>query len=210
MKIDTEPREDHQVKVTVEVEADLLEEAKRNAARKLSRRVKIPGFRPGKAPYQVVLRQFGEAAIMEDAIELLIEEVYPKVIEEASIKPYGPGSLENIVSTEPPVLEFVIPLDAEVKLGDYTNIQKPYEPEEVSEEQIDEVIKNLQDRQAILEPVERSAEEGDVVTLSISGERKLTEADEDPVLVADYEKQVLVLPEGEEDDKEWPYPGFLT
>lgn len=207
MKIETEPRDDHQVKLTVEVEADLLEEAKRNAARKLSRRVKIPGFRPGKAPYQVVLRQYGEAAIMEDAIELLIEQVYPKMIEEAQIKPYGPGKLDNIVSTEPPVFEFVVPLDAEVKLGDYTSIKRPYEPKEVSEQDVDEVIENLQDRQAILEPVERPVEEGDVVTLTISGEKKNVEAGEDPTILADLERQVLVLPENEQDE-EWPFPGF--
>jgi trigger factor len=208
LKIETEPRDDHQVKLTVEVDKDLLEEAKRNAARKLSRRVKIPGFRPGKAPYQVVLRQFGEAAILEDAIEILVDEVYPKVIEQAEIKPYGPGRLENIASTEPPILEFVVPLDAEVKLGDYASIQKTYQPDEVSDQDIEDAINNLQDHHAILEPVERPVEEGDIVTVTISGERKITEAGEEPILVENYEKQVLVHPEGEENEKEWPYPGF--
>lgn len=208
MKIESEPRDDHQIKLTVEVEPDVFEDAKRKAARKLSRRVKIPGFRPGKAPYQVVLRQFGESAIIEDAIENLVEDIYPKVIEEAEIKPYGPGSLENIASMDPPVLEFVVPLDAEVTLGDYHSITKAYEPDEVSEKDIDDVIKDLRERQAILEPVERPVEEGDVVTISISGERTQVEDDQSPTLVQEQELPILVLSEEEDKDQEWPYPGF--
>lgn len=208
MKIETESRDDHQVKLTVEVEPDVFEEAKRKAARKLSRRAKIPGFRPGKAPYQVVLRQFGESAIIEDAIEFLVEDIYPKVIDEAGIKPYGPGTLDNIAQMDPPVLEFVVPLDAVVTLGDYHSIEKPYEPEEVSDQDVEDVIKDLQDRQAILEPVERPVEEGDVVTVTISGNRVEVDEDEDPSLVSDRETQILVLPEGEDKEHEWPYPGF--
>ena len=208
MKIETETRDDHQVKITVEVEPDIFEEAKRKAARKLSRRVKIPGFRPGKAPYQVVLRQFGEPAIIEDAIEFLVEDIYPKVIEEFEIKPYGPGMLDNVASMDPPVLEFVVPLDAEVTLGDYKSIEKTYEPDEVSDQDVEDVIKDLQDRQAILEPVERPVEEGDVVTVSISGERKDIEDDQNPTLVKDRETPVLVLSEDSKNEQEWPYPGF--
>ncbi len=208
MKIETEPRDDHQVKLTVEVEPDVFEQAKRKAARALSRRAKIPGFRPGKAPYQVVLRQFGESAIIEDAIEFLVEDIYPKVIKESEIKPYGPGTLDNIANMDPPVLEFVVPLDAEVTLGDYHSITKAYEPDEVSDQDVEDVIKDLQDRQAILEPVERPAEEGDVVTVTISGERKDAADDQDSTLVQDRETQILVLSEDEDNEHEWPYPGF--
>ena len=60
MKIETQIQEDHQAKLIVEVEAEMLEGAKRKAARKLANRIKIPGFRPGKAPYPVILKQVGE------------------------------------------------------------------------------------------------------------------------------------------------------
>ena len=59
MKIEREFLEDHQVKITVEVDDEVMEGAKRRAARKIAKRVKIPGFRPGKAPYQVIVRQVG-------------------------------------------------------------------------------------------------------------------------------------------------------
>ena len=57
LKIETQLQEDHQVKLVVEVETDAMESMKRRAARKIARRVKIPGFRPGKAPYPVIVRQ---------------------------------------------------------------------------------------------------------------------------------------------------------
>ena len=86
MKIDTQIREDHQAKLTVEIDADQLEEMKRRAAGKIARKIKIPGFRPGKAPYPVILRQVGEPAILEEAIELLVETQYSKIIEEQMLE----------------------------------------------------------------------------------------------------------------------------
>ena len=59
LKIEKEFLDDHQVKLIVEFEPDPLEKAKRQAARKLAQRTKIPGFRPGKAPYGVILKHFG-------------------------------------------------------------------------------------------------------------------------------------------------------
>ena len=172
MKIETQFLEDHQAKLIVEVEPEQMEEMKRRAALKLSRRVKIPGFRPGKAPYPVIVRTIGDATIAEEALELLVEDIYPKVIKEAEIEPYGPGKLEKVASMEPLTLEFVIPLDAKVTLGDYRSMRKSYEPKPVTDQDVEDAIKELQERQALVEPVERAAEEGDVVTVRLSGERK--------------------------------------
>ena len=210
MKIETQPMEDHQVKLTVDVEPESLEDAKRRAARHLSKHTKIPGFRPGKAPYPVIVRQIGEGAILEEAIEILVKDIYPKVIEESGVKPYGPGTLENIVSTEPPVLEFVVPLEAEVTLGDYRSIQKPYEPKEVTDEDVNAVLDNLRDRQAIVEPVDRPAQVDDVVTVRLSAERTHPQEGEDAALIRERSYPVTVKAEGELDDNEWPFPGFSS
>lgn len=213
MKIESQPLEDHQVKLTVEVEPETFESAKRRAARQASKRTKIPGFRPGKAPYQVVVRQVGEATIIEEALELLVKDIYPKVIDEAEINPYGPGQLENVESMDPLVLEFVVPLEAEVELGDYSSISQPYEPKEVTEKEVDDVLNDLRERQAVLEPVERPAEEGDKVFVRLSGIRKNVEEGENPTLVSERSMSVLIKPEEtdsseEGDSQEWPFPGF--
>jgi trigger factor len=66
LKIETENLEDHQVKLTVEIETDQFEASKRKAAKKIAKRVKIPGFRPGKAPYQVIQRDLGKRYLSPD------------------------------------------------------------------------------------------------------------------------------------------------
>ena len=203
MKIETQFLEDHQAKLTVEVEPDQMQEMKRRAANKLSRRVKIPGFRPGKAPYPVIQRTVGEAVIVEEALDLLVEDIYPKVIKEAKIEPYGPGKLESVASMEPVTLVFVIPLDAEVTLGDYRSMRKPYEPKPVTDQDVADAIKELQERQALVEPVERAAQEGDVVTIRLSGERK--DDEENKVLLSERSVPVIIR---SADKDEWLFAGF--
>ena len=83
MKFEKTIQDDHQAQVIVEVEPDRLEAARHRAARKLAERGKIPGFRPGKAPYEVILRYYGDAAIYEQAVDLLVDEVYPVMLKEA-------------------------------------------------------------------------------------------------------------------------------
>ncbi len=208
MKIDTQYLEDHQVKLTVEIDAQPLEDAKHRAARAIAKRVKIPGFRPGKAPYNIVERTVGEAAILEDALDILIKDLYPKVIEEAGVKPYGPGQLENMPSLDPPTFEFVVPLDAELTLGDYKAIRILYELGSIPESEVDRVIHDLRDRQAILEPADRPAQEGDQVFIRLSGKRKQIEEGKDPNLVKDRSYTVVIESEDADTSQEWPFPGF--
>lgn len=214
MKVDAHTLDDHQVKLTVELDNDTFDNAKRRAARKLARRTKIPGFRPGKAPYQIIVRHLGEGPIIEEAIEITVEDIYPKVIEEAEIEPYGPGKLEDIPELDPPTFEFIIPLRATVELGDYHSIRIPYELPEVTDEDVDNVVQNLRDQQAVIEPVERIAEEGDVVNIRLSGKRTDASEDdqdsrlEDSLFLEDRPTQVLIESEGESDSEEWPFPGF--
>jgi trigger factor len=208
LKIETETLENHQVKLVVEADPDQLEGAKRKAARQIAKRIKIPGFRPGKAPYNVIERQVGEAAILEDAIEQLAQDLYPQALDEADIKPYGPGTLEGIPSTEPPKFEFVVPLQAEVELGDYKSIRIPYEPDEVSQDEIESTLKNIQEQQAVVEQVERSAEEGDLVRIVLSAERLDIEDDQDSALIRERSLPVIVEAVDEDATNEWPFPGF--
>ncbi len=197
MKIDALRREDHQVLLTVEVESALLEDAKQRAARHLSKHTKIPGFRPGKAPYALVQRVVGDEAILEEAVELLVNDVYPGALDEAKIEPYGPGSLEKIKSTNPPVFEFLIPLKAEVELGDYRSIRQPYELKEVTDEDVDNVVSGLLEQQAVIEPVDRPAQEGDLVYAQLSGRRLDPPEGEDETFIKERSVPINVLKDGE-------------
>ena len=206
MKIETSHLEDHQVKLTVEVESSSLENTKYKAARKIARQIKIPGFRPGKAPFSVVVRQVGEALVLEEAIELLVEEIYPEVIKTAEIEPYGPGSLEKIISTDPPKFEFLVPLKATVELGDYKAVRESYEPEGINEEDVEEIIENLRTQNAVVEPVERAAQQDDWVRVLVHA-HIVGEADTEP-LIRERPLSVLIKNEDAEVADEWPFPGF--
>ena len=215
MKIEREFLENHQVKINVEVDDEVMEGAKRRAARKIAKRVKIPGFRPGKAPYQVIVRQVGEAAIVEEAVDQVIEDVYPQAIEEAEIDPYGPGTLENVASLDPPTFEIIVPLKPEVILGNYGDIRRPYELPVVTNKDVDDVIDNIRESRAIIKTVERPAEEGDIVTIQLSAEQLDGKENQDNVILSERTIPFIIRTDAEttDDDNdagddEWPYSGF--
>lgn len=209
MKIDQKALDDHQVKLTVEVEAEALTVARRKAAKKIAGRVKIPGFRPGKAPYSVIEKQVGPEAIQEEAIDIVLDEVYPKVLDESGISPYGPGTLEKVTDDkEPHVYEFRVPLSPEVTLGDYKKIRVAMKKKKVAKKDIEGVIDNLREQQAVLEAVERPAEEGDMVTIEMSANRAKADEKGKTELLSQRRYPVVVEKAETDSTKEWPFPGF--
>jgi trigger factor len=207
LKIEKELLEDHQAKLHVEFETEQFESAKRRAARKIAKKVKIPGFRPGKAPYNVILRQVGEGAVVEEAMEIFIDDVYPKVIEEAEVDPYGPGSLENVETLEPPTFDFLVPLAPTVELGDYKSLEIAYEAPEVGEEEIDAQLDELRQQQALTETSEEPANEGDRVFYRISADHAVVEEGQETNLIPERFNSSIIEPE-DEDPSLWPFPGF--
>jgi trigger factor len=208
LNIEQQALKDHQVKLTVEIEPSRLEEAKHRAARNISQQKKIAGFRPGKAPYPIVLRNFGEEAILEEAMDILVKDIYPKVIEESKIKPYGPGTLENMPKLDPPTFEFVVPLEPEVTLGDYKKIRIPYKLKAITKKDINKVLDDLRERQVVLEPSDQPAKEGDQVYIKLTITRVNPDEGEIPTLVNDRRMPVVVSAAKEDNKDEWPFPGF--
>jgi trigger factor len=208
LNIEQQPLENHQVKLTVQIEPSKLEEAKHRAARLISQQKKIPGFRPGKAPYPIIVRTVGEEAILEEALDLLVKDIYPKVIEEAKIKPYGPGSLENMPKLDPPTFEFIVPLEPEVILGDYKKIRIPYKLKAITKKDINKVLEDLRDRQVVLEPSDLAAKEGDQVYIKLSIKKINPGEGEIASLVNDRRMPVVITPANIENKAEWPFMGF--
>ncbi|MCD4752716.1 MAG: trigger factor [Anaerolineaceae bacterium] len=210
MKIETQLKEKHRINIVAEVEQDLLERHKRIAVRSISKQTKIPGFRPGKAPYSVLLRHFGEEAIIEEALESLVNEIYPKLIDEADIKPYGPGSLDEIISKQPPKFSFTIPLMPEVDLCVYGDVKIDYAFEEASDDEIQQVLMNLQVQQAVTESVEdRAVETGDMVQLTLSETILNPEEDQTAEISKDRTETIYVNADFDHKDV-MPYQGFMS
>ncbi len=206
MKIETQPREDHQVTLIVELETEQMEGAKHRAARKISERKAIPGFRPGKAPYEVVVRSFGEKVISEEAVDLLLDEVYPKALEDAKLDPAAPGSLEKMEDLDKkPKFTFTVPLAPVTNLGDYRSIRVPYEWKEPGEEKTEEAIAELQRMYAKTESVSRPIEKGDFVMVDVKGVKTKAAKGEAPAI--DRPGLPVFVSEGEKDE-EFPFKGF--
>jgi trigger factor len=203
LKIETQELEDRQVELTVEVPEDRVQAAKRSSAKRLSKDARIPGFRPGKAPYEVIVSKYGEEVIFEEALEILGQEAYRESLEDAELDPYAPGSLEEVVSREPLVLRFTVPLVPEVELGDYREIRIPYEAPDVTDEAVESMMEELRQRQALIEPVERPAEDSDLVVLDVHGELLDEEDDEDVELVNQEGISVLV-----DEETDFPFLGI--
>jgi len=163
LNIQTEHLENHTARLTVEVDEQRLERAMVRAAREIAKKGRIPGFRPGKAPLNVVMNLYGRDYVLSEALEDLGNDIYREALEQAQIDPYAPGSLENI-DQEGRQLTFVVPLRPTVELGDYRAIRETHEVEEVDDQMVSDALENLREEQAELEPVDRPAEMGDRVT----------------------------------------------
>lgn len=160
-----------QLTLTIEVDEDRVRKAMQKKARELSREVHLPGFRPGKAPYDVLVRRIGEDTLRAEAVEDLVQPVFEEALEQEGVDLYAQPSLENI-ELHPVTFKFIVPLSPTVVLGDYRAIRQDVEDVQVTDEALTEALEYVRMRHQVIEPVERAAEAGDVVT--ISGRGKFT------------------------------------
>lgn len=207
MKIETQLQDDHQMKVVAEFEASLFEKYKHKAARKYSERAKVPGFRPGKAPYDVILRLYGEEAILDEAKGLLVDENYPAILDEAKIEPAAPGSLIEISDGDPIKATFMIPLEPTVKLGDYKSLRKKYSVKAVTEKQVDEFIERMRKNYATAEPSDHPAAKDDLVYIKLDAVLTKPVDDEKAEVLKESPLQI-VIGENDPEENDFPYPGF--
>jgi trigger factor len=207
LNIQTDHNDNHTALISVDLDSDEVERKKHQAAKKLARSTRIPGFRPGKAPYHMIVRHLGEGRILEEAVESLIDELYPQVLEESGVKPYGPGKLENIkLEDEPPTAQFLVPLAPEVILGDYQSIRLPFELQEVADDQVETAIKRMRDMYAEVTVVDRPAQEADLVNVILTG--KLPDAENDEQFIDHEPFPVIIDTESDDTSAEWPFRGF--
>jgi len=207
LKIETENRDDHQIKIVAESDEATLETFKVKASRKISNESKIPGFRPGKAPYAVIRRIYGDELIQKQAIEMMIDDIYPKIIEETKVKPYGPGTLEKIESEVPPKFSFLVPLEPEVKIKDFHNIRQEYALPTVTDKEVEDYLERVRKTYATAEPVERPTEKGDLVYLKLKGVGQNPETMQEEELFKETPLQ-LVIGDTTVGENDFPFKDF--
>jgi len=196
LKVETERLENCQVALTIKVDEERTERGLRNAARRISRKVSIPGFRPGKAPYDVVVRHFGKEVLYQEVLDELGNTVYREALEEAGLEPFGQATLSDY-ETEPLVLKMVVPLAPVVELGDYRHMRLEPEEEIVTEQEIGEALRRIQEQNTTWEPVERPAQWGDLAIVDVEGTVK------GKTVVGNKGREMIL-----EADSPYPLPGF--
>jgi len=157
-------RSGYLVKVRVEVPKEKVEERYQALLREVAKRVKIPGFRPGKAPLKVVEARIGREELLSDLKERLVEETYPLAVRELGLLPVAARVVEEELS-EGEGFRYVAEVEnyPEVKLPDWRSFDLQVEPEGVTEEMVDKALEELRHRYAELVPVDREAQEKDHV-----------------------------------------------
>ncbi|MBI5033657.1 MAG: trigger factor [Chloroflexi bacterium] len=168
MKVTTERTPNCSAIVTVEVDEDQVQSAMKQAASRVSKIRPIPGFRPGKAPYERVERAIGKDVLRDEAIDHLAQDVYKQVLKDENIEPYDAGKLE-VAQKEPLVFKFTVPTRPVVTLGDYRSIHMQPNAVEVTDEEINRVIDQAREQQATIAPVTRPVQMGDLVTINLNG-----------------------------------------
>lgn len=168
MKVTTERLPNCEVKLTVEMDAQRVNKAMRQTARRLAGQMKIPGFRPGKAPFKVILSRFGQKALMDEVLDKEGQNWYEEALEQAEIEPFGQAGLE-VASYEPLVLTFTLPMEPAVTLGDYHEIRLDWESPQVTDEEVEHELERLRQEKARLKPVGRPVELEDMVTVDVEG-----------------------------------------
>jgi len=163
MKVNRENLEDCQAVLTIEVEADELDESLEAAYRHLVNRVSIPGFRKGKAPRAILVQHIGRQSLLEEAYEHLIPELYRQAIESEELEPVARPEVE-ITQTEPLVFKAVVPLRPEVKLGDYRGMNlEPAPAVKIGKKEVTAAIEDFRQAKGTWVPVDRPVQLGDLV-----------------------------------------------
>lgn len=156
---------------TVASEAAEFEKAVNKAYLKAKKDIYIPGFRKGKAPRQVIEGMYGKEVFYEEALDELAPEAYESGLKEAELRVVGQPRITNVNVTDEKTAEitFSVTTYPEVSLGEYKGIHAVKLTETVSEEAVDEEIRNIQKRNARMVTVERAAEMGDTVNIDFEG-----------------------------------------
>jgi trigger factor len=174
MQITATPAPRSTVVLEIELPAERLDRAVDEAVRHLSRRTRVPGFRPGKAPRPLLERHLGPGAVLDDAVDHLVQDAYRQALVDQDLLPLTNADVEVVQAEEgkPLVFKATVQVRPEVQLGDYKHFNFSPEIETIDDARVDKVLEELRDQNATLAAVEdRGAKEGDYAVISFVGNR---------------------------------------
>lgn len=171
MKSAVETLSPTRVKLTVEVPFDELKPSMDAAYQRIASQVNIPGFRKGKVPARVIEQRFGREAVLEEAVNDALPRVYDEALKENEIVPVGQPEVDVAEIKDGEPLSFTAEVDVrpEFELPDLASIVVTVDDADPSDDDVQTQVDALRERFANLNPIERAAEDGDVLLVDISG-----------------------------------------
>jgi trigger factor len=148
-----------------------MRDAEDRAFRRLVKKAKLPGFRPGKVPRKIFEQAYGADAITNEAMEDVVPTVYAKAVREHDLEPVDRPKMELLPGdgAMPRRIKAVVDVRPEIALGEYKDMPISMEPVNVTDEDVERALKTLARDRATLVPAEREARLGDVVTVDYEG-----------------------------------------
>ena len=198
MKVTQGEVEERQVTLRIELDDDDLEPYVERGYRQVVGKMRIPGFRPGKAPRQVVEGMMGRESLISESLDFMVADVITKAVEEQEIESVGFPHIEN-VEFDPVVVEAAVALNPVLDLGDYKGIRVEEDSVEVSDEDVEQELEALQKQQSSWEPVERPVAHDDLVTMNVVG------MIDEVQIIDETDSQFMVDP-----SSTLPLPGFAA
>ena len=172
VKTTVEELPESRVRVAAEVTPQEVQRRVNEAAGKLGRDLRMPGFRNGKVPAPVVIQRVGRDAVLDDAVRASLPRWYVEAIDEAGIKPVGDPDVElGDLPAEGQPLTFTVEIGVRptATIGDISKLEVERREPEADDAAVDEQVETLRQQLGRLETVEKAAEDGDYVVIDFKG-----------------------------------------
>jgi trigger factor len=174
MRATAAPEEGNKVRLTVEVDESEIDEALNGVMRRLSREVRVPGFRPGKVPRRVIeARMGGASALRGEALREALPEFYAKAVSDTEVDPIDTPEIDITAGDESGAVSFdaIVEVRPTVSIAGYQGLVVTLPGLDVPDEEVDAQIDRLRATSGELVDVERPVQKGDQVTIDITGTR---------------------------------------
>lgn len=186
MKLTVERLPESQLLLDIVADDQEVNEAVEKAYRSVSRQIRVPGFRPGKAPRRIIDRLYGPDVYMQEAHRVVVDKLYQQAVKQEEIIPVGQPSVE-ITELEPLQFKITVPVFPTIEVGDYLSVRAEPRDAAIDESDVDAVLERMQKSNSPWVDVteERTPREGDQVTIDLKVEEGGEEFDK-PIEDADF------------------------
>jgi trigger factor len=218
MQVSVESTQGLQRRMTVQVPAERIDKEVESRLRSLSGRVRLDGFRPGKVPFKVLQKRFGDQ-VRSEVLGEVLQSTYSEAVSKEKLRPAGVPQIEPKQMDAGQDLQYVATFEVlpEFEVTDVEGMALERPTAEVTDADVDEVLENLRKQQAEYKPVERAAGEGDRVIVDFVGEIDDkpfpgNEGEDVPVTIGsgqmppEFEEALQGLKPGDKKDIEYTFP----